>query len=124
MGAALCATDYQPVPLRGAAEKAGATAPTATTPVDTMPPLFSSQAEYEAFAARHNAKPPPEVDIHTYSGPAWLGIDAGSTTTKVALITADGGLLLYLLPLQPGQPRGHRAGTAAGPSTPCAATVS
>lgn len=36
---------------------------------------------------------PPEVDIHTYTGAAWLGIDAGSTTTKIALITADGGLL-------------------------------
>ena len=33
------------------------------------------------------------MDIHTYTGPAWLGIDAGSTTTKLALITADGGLL-------------------------------
>ena len=61
--------------------------------VDTMPPLFDSQEEYDAFLARHNAMHPPEVDIHTYTGAAWLGIDAGSTTTKIALITADGGLL-------------------------------
>ena len=30
---------------------------------------------------------------HAYTGDAWLGIDAGSTTTKLALIAPDGGLL-------------------------------
>ncbi len=92
MGAALCATDYQPVPYEEVLKKLADSAE-ATTLVDTMPPLFSSQEEYDQFSARHNASRPPEVDIHTYSGPAWLGIDAGSTTTKLALITADGGLL-------------------------------
>src|SRR5699024_3102964 len=66
--------------------------------VDTMPPLFQNQAEYDAFLARHNAMHPPEVDINTYSGDAWLGIDAGSTTTKMVLITADGGLLYTYYP--------------------------
>ena len=92
MGAALCATDYQPVPFEEVLKKLADSAE-ATTLVDTMPPLFSSQEEYDQFSARHNASRPPEVDIQTYSGPAWLGIDAGSTTTKLALITADGGLL-------------------------------
>ena len=92
MGAALCATDYQPVSFEEVLKKLADSAE-ATTLVDTMPPLFSSQEEYDQFSARHNASRPPEVDIHTYSGPAWLGIDAGSTTTKLALITADGGLL-------------------------------
>ena len=64
-----------------------------TTLVDTMPPLFESQADYDAFCLRHNSKHPPEVDVSPYSGPAWLGVDAGSTTTKLALITSDGGLL-------------------------------
>ena len=93
MGAALCATDYQPVSFEEVLKKLADSAE-ATTLVDTMPPLFSSQEEYDQFSARHNASRPPEVDIHTYSGPAWLGIDAGSTTTKLALITAD-GVLLY-----------------------------
>ena len=66
------------------------------TSADTMPPLFDTQEEYDAFLVRHNASRPPEADIHTYAGPAWLGMDAGSTTTKLALITADGGLHLYL----------------------------
>ena len=92
MGAALCATDYAPVPFETVLKKLEDSA-AATTVVDTMPPLFTSETEYDEFAARHNASRPPEVDIHTYAGPAYLGIDAGSTTTKLAVIAPDGGLL-------------------------------
>ena len=92
MGAALCATDYEPVPFEDALKRLEESRETNTS-ADTMPPLFDTQEEYDAFLARHNASRPPEADIHTYAGPAWLGMDAGSTTTKLALITADGGLL-------------------------------
>ena len=92
MGAALCATDYKPVPFEDALKRLEESRETNTS-ADTMPPLFDTQEEYDAFLARHNASRPPEADIHTYAGPAWLGMDAGSTTTKLALITADGGLL-------------------------------
>ena len=92
MGAALCSTDFESRPfeelLKLLEESRGA-----TTVVDTMPPLFQNQAEYDAFTARHNASTPPQADIATYTGDAYLGIDAGSTTTKMALITPDGGLL-------------------------------
>ena len=92
MGAALCATDYEPVPFEDALKRLEESRETNTS-ADTMPPLFDTQEEYDAFLARHNASRPPKADIHTYAGPAWLGMDAGSTTTKLALITADGGLL-------------------------------
>ena len=92
IGAALCSTDFESRPfeelLKLLEESRGA-----TTVVDTMPPLFQNQAEYDAFTARHNASTPPQADIATYTGDAYLGIDAGSTTTKMALITPDGGLL-------------------------------
>ncbi len=103
MGAALCATDYEPVPFEDLMQRLKDSA-AATTVVDTMPPLFNSQEEYDAFCLRHNSKKPPEVDIHTYSGPAWLGIDAGSTTTKLALITEDGGLLYTYYHSNQGNP--------------------
>ena len=103
MGAALCATDYEPVPFEDLMQRLKDSA-AATTVVDTMPPLFNSQEEYDAFCLRHNSKKPPEVDIHTYSGPAWLGIDAGSTTTKLALITQDGGLLYTYYHSNQGNP--------------------
>ena len=92
MGAALCASDYGAKPfdeLLRLLEESKA----ATSVVDTMPPLFESQADYDAFTARHNASTPPQLDIGTYTGDAYLGIDAGSTTTKIVLIAPDGGLL-------------------------------
>ncbi len=92
MGAALCSSDYEARPfdelLRLLRESRDA-----TSVVDTMPPLFESQADYDAFSARHNASTPPQLDIHTYVGDAYLGIDSGSTTAKIALIAPDGGLL-------------------------------
>ena len=70
----------------------------------TMDPLFASQEEYDAFLARHNANRPPEVDADTYTGKAYLGIDAGSTTTKVCLIDPEGGLLYTYYASNQGNP--------------------
>ena len=103
MGAALCAADYATAPFEDVLKKLEESVET-TTAVDTMPPLFNDQEEYDAFCARHNANHPPEVDAKTYTGPAWLGIDAGSTTTKLALITADGGLLYTYYHSNEGNP--------------------
>ena len=103
IGAALCAGEYQTRPfeefLRLLEESVDA-----KTTVDTMPPLFTDQADYDAFLTRHNANHPPEADLATYEGPAWLGIDAGSTTTKMALIKADGGLLYTYYHSNEGNP--------------------
>lgn len=92
MGAALCSTDYTPRPfeeylklLEESVDAAGV--------LDVMPPLFTDQNEYDTFLERHNANHPPEADLSTYSGDAWLGIDAGSTTTKIVLINPQGGIL-------------------------------
>ena len=103
IGAALCASDYAEHPFDALLKKLEDSVD-ATNTVDTMPPLFTDQADYDAFLNRHNAKHPPEVDINTYSGDAWLGIDAGSTTTKVALISADGGLLYTYYHSNQGNP--------------------
>ncbi|MDE7262862.1 MAG: acyl-CoA dehydratase activase [Oscillospiraceae bacterium] len=59
-----------------------------------LPPLFASEADYEKFRARHAAATVAEGDLSSYHGGAWLGIDCGSTTTKVALLGA-GKELLY-----------------------------
>ena len=92
IGAALCASDYEPH-LFDDQFRQLQDSRSSVTSVDTAPPLFESQADYDAFCARHNSQHPPEVDIATYTGDAYLGIDAGSTTTKLALIAPDGGLL-------------------------------
>ncbi|MCT4604793.1 MAG: 2-hydroxyacyl-CoA dehydratase [Marinisporobacter sp.] len=56
-------------------------------------PLFSNDIEYELFKKRHSEAKVKRVDLKDYKGNAYLGIDAGSTTTKIALIDEAGGLL-------------------------------
>lgn len=55
--------------------------------------LFVNDEEYREFKDRHGKHKVKRVDLDTYSGDAFLGIDAGSTTTKLALIDDKGGLL-------------------------------
>lgn len=66
--------------------------------------LFSSRREYEEFIERHSKNDLKYESIETYSGDAYLGIDAGSTTTKLVLITPDGKLLYQYYASNKGQP--------------------
>ncbi len=66
--------------------------------------LFENQAQYDEFAERHGKHDLPFADIRTYEGEAYLGIDAGSTTTKLVLITPDGKLLYQHYTSNKGQP--------------------
>src|SRR5699024_1544781 len=61
--------------------------------VDRLEPLFASQREYDDFLKSHNRHVVKRGDLSTYKGSCYLGIDAGSTTTKVALAGEDGELL-------------------------------
>ncbi|MFV0478958.1 MAG: acyl-CoA dehydratase activase-related protein [Anaerorhabdus sp.] len=58
-----------------------------------LEPLFASDEEYLAFKERHESANVKERDLKTYKGKAYLGIDAGSTTTKIALIDEEANLL-------------------------------
>ena len=62
--------------------------------VDRMEPLFLTKESYNDFCYRHKQHKVYTRDISTYEGNCYLGIDAGSTTTKAALI-AENGALLY-----------------------------
>ncbi|WP_294469727.1 acyl-CoA dehydratase activase-related protein [uncultured Ruminococcus sp.] len=66
--------------------------------------LFESQEDYAAFIERHKKSDLKYEDIMTYEGDAYLGIDAGSTTTKLVLITPEGKLLYQHYCSNQGQP--------------------
>ena len=61
--------------------------------ISRMEPLFASQEEYDAFAARHAKATVRKGDLASYHGKCFFGIDAGSTTTKIAVIDEEGTLL-------------------------------
>ena len=70
----------------------------------TGQPLFNSKAEYGEFILRHKKCDLEYADLHTYKGNAYLGIDAGSTTTKLILITEDCRILYQHYSSNKGQP--------------------
>ncbi|MBQ8732510.1 MAG: 2-hydroxyacyl-CoA dehydratase [Oscillospiraceae bacterium] len=74
------------------------------TLTNRLPPLFASEEEYAAFSARHNRATLPQGDISTWSGDAYLGIDAGSTTTKLALLSEENTLLYSYYGSNKGNP--------------------
>jgi len=59
-----------------------------------LEPLFATEDQYEKFKVRHNKNVVKKNDLSSYCGKAYLGIDVGSTTTKLALLS-EGGSLLY-----------------------------
>ncbi len=69
-----------------------------------IPPLFVSRDEYEAFVERHKAASVAQADISKYRGRAYLGIDCGSTTTKLTLIDEDANLLYTYYDSNKGNP--------------------
>lgn len=58
-----------------------------------LEPLFLSTGEYDSFCLRHSSASVEKASLKDYSGNCFLGIDAGSTTTKLALIGEKGELL-------------------------------
>ena len=58
-----------------------------------LPPLFANEGELAQFKARHDGERVRRGELMDYEGTAYLGIDAGSTTFKAALIGEDGALL-------------------------------
>ena len=72
--------------------------------VARMEPLFSSQEEYDAFLERQSVNNVATADFSTYEGNCYLGIDAGSTTTKAAVVGEDGSLLYSFYSNNQGNP--------------------
>ena len=91
LGCAVEARRFEPLRLDDVAarlDKAEEIAPSGR-----LAPLFASKEEYDEFTERHAQAAVATADPATYEGDAWLGIDAGSTTTKLVLITDDARIL-------------------------------
>ena len=72
-----------------------------TKPIE---PLFNSYSEYEEFKKRHSLSSTPKKELKAHKGDCFIGIDAGSTTTKIVLIDRDGNLLYSLYGNNEGNP--------------------
>ena len=72
--------------------------------LDTLPPLFSTEEDYNEFCSRHANASVARGNIETYEGGAWLGIDCGSTTTKLVVIGENDELLYQYYASNQGNP--------------------
>ena len=69
-----------------------------------LEPLFKNEEDYKEFKERHDRDTVTKKDLSTYEGNCYLGIDAGSTTTKLVLIDDEGNLLYSLYGSNQGNP--------------------
>ncbi len=72
--------------------------------VERMEPLFVDETEYDRFCARHGSHHVKNASLADYHGKCFLGIDAGSTTTKIAVVAEDGTLLYSFYSSNNGSP--------------------
>ena len=89
IGAALGSIDTKPVSFMNLMGQLKSVDESTLAKSDRVEPLFNNQAELDEFRARHSQHTVPQADITTYSGPCYLGIDAGSTTIKAVVLSED-----------------------------------
>lgn len=94
VGAALASMNEEPVLFDALIGKLRESQSMTADQSERLRPLFLSQAERAEFTSRHLGSRVARKSLKQHTGNCYLGIDAGSTTTKVVLID-DGGTLLY-----------------------------
>ena len=103
-GAALDSLDSTPVTAEELKQKIENLRNSHDNTTVPLKPLFENKEEYEKFKERHKMATVPKKDLSTYKGDCYLGIDAGSTTTKLVLIDNEGNLLYSLYGSNEGNP--------------------
>ncbi len=104
MGAAMMAERHECVTYDELIAAIERSAEKETRGVDRLPPLFETEEEYREFVKRHSLASVNTRSAEDYSGRAWLGIDCGSTTTKIVLIGEDKSILYSYYNSNKGNP--------------------
>lgn len=104
IGAAIASREEKPLSFKALYEKLPKLKQTTTHEVKRLRPLFVSHKELVEFRDRHSKYKVKRGEVSGYVGKCFLGIDAGSTTTKAALISQDGALLYSYYGSNEGKP--------------------
>ncbi|OOM79845.1 2-hydroxyacyl-CoA dehydratase [Clostridium sp. BL-8] len=104
MGAALLAEKEPITSLEQIADKIAHISKVKDDTDQRLEPLFKREEDYNKFKNRHDHAVVKRGELKNYKGRAYLGIDAGSTTTKVALIGEDSELLYSFYGSNEGSP--------------------
>ncbi len=93
IGAAIVSKSKEPASIEDLERRAAELCHQTAHEVARLSPLFSGPGELAGFRERHAAHKVRRRDLDSVTGPCFLGIDAGSTTTKAALVDADGAVV-------------------------------
>lgn len=104
IGAALSSVNEKPVSFKALISNIHKFGNMSKAESSRLEPLFSNKGEYEEFRLRHNTSSVKRRELSTFEGECYLGIDAGSTTTKIALIDSIGSLLYTYYGSNEGSP--------------------
>lgn len=104
IGAALISEQSVPVSFHTVIDKLRRRKEITLSEVSRLDPLFKDEAERAAFQERHAKARVVRKAIGEVSGPVYLGIDAGSTTSKVAVIDQDKNLIYSYYGSNEGKP--------------------
>ncbi len=91
-GAALASQSERPVALRELRDRVRGLCTAREQEVERIRPLFTDDEELAEFRNRHARAQVRRIDLGSVKGPLFLGVDAGSTTTKAVLVDGDGAV--------------------------------
>ena len=103
-GAALDSLEMEPISVAKLKSKIQMLRSSHDTTSNPLKPLFVTNADYQEFKGRHSKDVVKKADLSTYHGDCFVGIDAGSTTTKLVVIDSEGSLLYSLYANNEGNP--------------------
>ena len=104
MGAALTADRESELYLHDLVRRTEQLTASESKQASYLPPLFQNEPEYREFQRRHAGATTKKGTLSEYTGRLFLGMDAGSTTTKLAVIGEKGELLYTRYSSNEGQP--------------------
>ncbi|RCX17969.1 putative CoA-substrate-specific enzyme activase [Anaerobacterium chartisolvens] len=104
IGAALASRGEEPMPFEQLNAKLPAINNASSNEVERLRPLFQNDGELKDFKERHGRSVAARRQLEDFKGDCFLGIDAGSTTTKAALIDGDGAILYSYYGSNEGSP--------------------
>lgn len=106
IGAALSSKNSESIPFKKLKDKLKLLNEVSENEIERLRPLFIDEKEYYEFKERHEKHKIKRGDLQNACGNCFLGIDAGSTTTKAVLINDKGELLFSHYGSNEGNPLG------------------
>ena len=103
-GACLDAKDMTPISVEKLKSKIQVLRISKDTTTQPLKPLFSTNVEYEEFKTRHEKDKVEKKPLSEHKGDCFIGIDAGSTTSKLVVTDRDGVLLYSSYKSNEGKP--------------------